>query len=161
VRFATGGVAIVLLTTTLIGCGSEDEVRLTRRDWIRRADAICREENERRAALTPPAFDPASLELTPEQLLMAADFLDQSLAISDDTTERLETLGYPSQGEGDVEDILEERAEGRDEILLAIEAAGAGDVEEFRTRFGRGSADFADAAELAAEFGLEDCGQPA
>ena len=152
----------VVITTSISGCGGDDEeTRLTRREWIRRGDAICREENERRAALVPPAFDPASTDLTADQLVMAADFLEQTLTISDDTTARLETLGLPSRGAGEIDDMFDERASGRRHILAAIEAARLADVEEFRSRFGRGSADFADATEIAIDFGLEDCGQPA
>lgn len=155
-----GALAGGLAASLLAGCSDEpDDDRLSRRAWIRRADAICRAENADRAVLEAPAFDPLSGDLTSAQLAEAADFLERSLTLSDDTTEQLDTLGLPATDADEVEEILDERASGRERLVRAIEGARDGDMELFRDNFGRASGDYAEAGRLAAELGLRQCGQ--
>ena len=158
VRPALVALGSLLVVTT--ACADDNpERRIPKAEWLRRADAICRDENAKRRELASPDFDPTDPDLGGVQLREAARFLEATLAIADDTTAELDRLGLPDQDADAVRDILDDRERGRRAILDAVESARAGDAEDFREGFGQASAAYAGAAEKAAALGLDHCGQ--
>jgi hypothetical protein len=155
--------ALLALGSVLVvatACADDgDERRIPKAEWLRRADAICRDENAERRDLASPDFDPTDPDLSGAQLRAAARFLEATLMIADDTTAELDRLGLPDEDTDAVRDILDDRERGRRAILRAVESARAGDAEEFREGFGQASAAYAGAAEEAAALGLDHCGQ--
>ena len=150
-----------VLALLLASCGKDtDEHRLAKREWLRRVDAVCRDENTEREAVPPLPFDPSSATLSPAQLSEAPRYLVPRLEIADRTTERLEPLGLPDDGANDAKAILDQRQDGRDALVEAIDAARDGDVDKFQKRLGEAEANFGDATELASDFGLTQCGMP-
>jgi hypothetical protein len=159
-RSRIGAAVVVSLVVPTAACRDDaGEVRLSKEQWIERADEICRDENASLGELEEPDVDPFDPNLTDEQLAELADFLEASLRVEEQATERLDDLGLPDDEAGDIEDVLEQRREGRTSAELAIDAARRGDAESFVVSYRDAVVDYDGAAQGARQFGLEDCGQ--
>jgi hypothetical protein len=88
------GFALALL---LLTCGGALAATLPRAALARKADAICKSENTKRAANpNPPTFsDPA--KATSAQIKSASGYLARDLAITRDEVKRVFALGTPSE----------------------------------------------------------------
>jgi hypothetical protein len=154
---------VVLMTTVLTvaaGCGGDSsETRLRTQRWIEDADEVCEDENDALAEIDPPELDPFSESLTDAQLDEVAAYLERTLEVQDDTTERLDDLGLPADDADDIEDLLEQRMRGRMAVERAIEYARDGDGERFVATYREAVTEYDRATRGAREFGLEECGQ--
>jgi hypothetical protein len=151
---------VLALAATGSACGGDSsETRRRTQRWIEDADEICEDENAAIAEIDAPALDPFSESLTDAQLDEIASYLERTVAIQDDTTERLDDLGLPADDAGEIEDVLEQRARGRMAVERAIDFARDGDAERFVAVYREAVTEYDKATRGAREFGLEECGQ--
>jgi hypothetical protein len=151
---------MLMVAATSWACGGDSsESRLRLRRWIEDADEICEDENAEIAEIVTPELDPFDETLSFAQLDEIAAYLERTLEVQDETSERLDDLGLPADDAGDIEDVLEQRERGRAAIELAIESARAGDAEQFVANYREAVTEYDKATRGAREFGLEECGQ--
>ena len=156
-RLAAGAIALVAVA----GCGDDSgEPRLSKDRWIEQADEICEQEKSEQGDLAVPATDPFDETLTPAQLGEIGDYLRASLEIQDRATDRLDSLGLPDDGAGDIEDVFDRREDGRRAVETSIDAARAGNAEQFALNYREAVVEYGKASQRAREFGLRECGQP-
>lgn len=148
---------VAVLTPACGGDAGEPRLRLDR--WIDEVDEICADQNAELAALEPPAVDPFDEALTTDELDEIAGYLERSLEVEADTTRRLDDLGLPDDNAGAIEDVLDQREEGRLAVETAIDAARAGESELFAASYRRAVTEYDEASRDAREFGLRECGQ--
>lgn len=148
---------IAVLAPACGGDAGEPRLRLDR--WIDEVDEICADQNAELAALEPPAVDPFDEALTPDELEEIAGYLERSLVVEADTTRRLDELGLPGDNAGAIEDVLDQREDGRLAVEAAIDAARAGESELFAASYRRAVTEYDEASRDAREFGLRECGQ--
>ena len=139
--------------------GDSSETRLRTERWIDDADEVCEDENAALAEIEPPALDPFSESLTDAQLDEIAAYLERTVAIQDETTDRLDDLGLPADDAGEIEDVLEQRARGRMAVGRAIDFARDRDGEQFVASYREAVTEYDKATRGARDFGLEECGQ--
>ena len=152
--------AVVLILLAGAACGGDSgDSRLRTERWIEEADEICEDENDALAELEPPEVDPFDEALTAAQLDEIAAYLERSLAIQNDMTDRFDDLGLPADDADEIEDVLEQRERGQAAVETAIVAARDGDGERFVIRYRQAVTEYSKASQGAHEFGLEECGQ--
>ncbi len=152
--------AVVLVPLVGAACGGDSgESRLRTERWIEDADEICEDENLALTELEAPDVDPFDESLTAAQLDEVATYLERSLEIQAEMTERLDDLGLPANDPDEIEDVLEQRERGQALVENAIDAAREGDGEQFVLRYRRAVNEYSKASQGAHEFGLEECGQ--
>jgi hypothetical protein len=151
--------AFVVLVASCDDDGGVESI--SKADWIEQADEICVENDEEIAALDEPTFD-ASDDLTDEQLEEAADFLEAQDELQEETVDSLEELPPPEEtaDADEVEEILGVVQQALDDEGRAIDAARDGDAAEFTEFLGSAADEYEEAQQAAADFGLEECGQP-
>jgi hypothetical protein len=146
-------VALVAVAAIVAGCGSDDSettASLTKAQFIKQADAICKKEDAKVEgefkSFAKENGIPLNKEPNPEQgeelveEILVPNVRNQSEAIRD--------LGAPSGEEEKVTELLDSLDEG---IEVAEEDPGA--------LFDSKSDPFAKVNELARDYGLEVCGQ--
>jgi hypothetical protein len=153
--------AAAIALVAVAGCADDSgEPRLSKDRWIEQADEICEREKSEQGDLAVPDADPFDDGLTAAQLGEIADYLRASLEIQARATDRLDSLGLPDDDAGDIEDVLERRQDGRRAVEASIDAARAGDVEQFAMNYRQAVVEYGKASQRAREFGLRECGQP-
>ena len=151
---------LLMVAATSSACGGDSsESRLRMQRWIEDADEICEDENAELAEVATPELDPFDESLTVAQLDDIATYLERTLEVQDETSERLDDLGLPADDAGDIEDVLEQRERGREAVELAIDSGRAGDAEQFVANYREAVTEYDKATRGAREFGLEECGQ--
>lgn len=159
---ARAALPTVMLAVLVLGSAcrrDSGEPRLRTERWIEAADEICAGANAELAALEPPAVDPFDEALTAAELDEIADYLERSLEVEADTTRRLDELGLPDDNAGAIEDVLDQREEGRIAVETAIDAARADEGELFAASYRSAVTEYDKASRGAREFGLRECGQ--
>ena len=145
--------ALVALAAIVAGCGSDDSETtssLTKAEFIKQADAICKKENAKIAtefkSFAKENGIPLDKEPNPEQ----GEELVEEILIPNvkSQAEAIRDLGAPSGEEEKVTELLESLDEGIEE---AEEDPGA--------LFSSETDSFAKANKLARDYGLEVCGQ--
>lgn len=153
--------AVAIALVAVAGCADDSgEPRLSKDRWIEQADDICEQEKSEQRDLAVPDADPFDETLTAAQLGEIADYLRASLEIQARATDRLESLGLPDDDAGEIENVLERRQDGRRAVEASIDAARAGDVEQFAMNYRQAVVEYGKASQRAREFGLRECGQP-
>jgi len=154
-------VLLALLTPVTVACSDRgDEGRLRKERWIEQADELCKDEKASLGELEPPDADPFDESLGSDQLAEIATYLEASLEIQDDLTQKLDDLDLPADDAGDIETVLDRRVDGAAAVALAIDAAQAGDTKDFVAAYRTAATEYSKASQRARDFGLEECGQP-
>lgn len=143
---AVGAVALLAA-----GCGDDEEAAdttvgtpLSKPDFIAQADAICAEGSETIDAAAAEEFG-AGQPTDEEAVAFAEDVVIPTL---EDEANQIDELGPPN---GDVDDV-EALVEGLRGAIDEVEDNPEGIVD------GSAEAAFADVNELAADYGLKECG---
>jgi hypothetical protein len=132
--------------------------RLTKKQWIKAANRICRETDDLIDGLDTPTGDPRE-ELTPEQFAEIADYTDAALEYSEAALADLRDLRPPAKDTRKVKKILRALTGG----VAAIEATG--DAARDEDRAGTQAA-LEEAADLGDDFAAASkaygstCGSP-
>jgi hypothetical protein len=137
-----GGAAILLA-----GCGGGDD-RLSKAEWVRQADAICKRVNDR-------------LEQTaqPESLAELVTVLDDGLADVRAALRDLRALEPPADLEEESEAWLGRVEAAADEIEKARDAAKKPDEQALSAALERGTKINDDGNRRARQLGLKDCAE--
>jgi hypothetical protein len=144
--------AFVALAAIVAGCGSDSETTesLTKAEFIKQADAICKKEDAKIESefksFAKENGIPLDKEPNPEQ----GEELVEEILIPNvqNQSEAIRDLGAPSGEEEKVSELLDSLDEGIEEA-----------EEEPGSLFTSKSDPFAEANKLARDFGLEVCGQ--
>lgn len=149
-RVARASIALLAAMLAITGCGGGGNDRLSRPEFVSRADAICAEYEGKLNALGTPQ--------NPEQL---ADFADKALPIARDGREELGELRPPE----DLEETYDAWLEQGDRAIEIVEdlrdAAEDGDVSEIQRIAQEAQTADVKANRLAAQLGFERCGETA
>ncbi len=153
-----------LLALTVLGMsacgGSSSSKQLPRAEFAKKADAICTQENNKRAgAGTPPKFNPATA--TKAQIQGSAGFLQADGAITRDEISRVSALGEPKEA-GSKQAWHKLRADFQSIVPLFQKLpsdARAGNVKAFRAEFAKLMAQDPIQAPLNKQIGFKVCGQ--
>ncbi len=129
------------------GCGDSDRA-LSRHDFVRKANAICGEANERVRALGP---EPPIL--TDEQ----ADWIEQLTKIDRTATERLDLLQPPDAGKRPIASMPSAFEGGLGKGDEIARASRAGDDAAFRSSVEEALKSLTQAQASAAAYGLSEC----
>jgi hypothetical protein len=129
------------------GCGDSDRA-LSRHDFIRKANAICSEANEKVRALGP---EPPIL--TDEQ----ADWIEQLTKIDRTATERLDALQPPDAAKHPIASMLSAFKRGLGKGDDIARASRAGDDAAFRSNVEAALNSLTQAQASAAAYGLSEC----
>ena len=141
-RLTAGVVALAFLASA---CGGEKE-RLSRQEYVRQVDAICKKFEDDLDALEEPANADE-----------VAAFVDEAHRVAEDGVADLKELKPPAELEAKVDAWLELNDERVKEIGRAAEATKSGDVSAIVeiAREAEETDEKADA--LAREIGLDEC----
>ena len=133
----------------LAGCGGggEDGDRLSRAEFISRADAICTEYEAKLDAVGQPS----SLE-------GLKDFADKALPIAREGRDKLGDLNPPEELEGDYDAWLEQGDEAIELVERLSDAAEDGDTAEIQKIAQDAERADTEANRLAGKIGFQQCG---
>ena len=126
--------------------GAEGD-RLSREELIERADAVCRDANEREADLPQPT-----------DLASAGDRAEQLIPIADELAERLRALRPPEELERPYGDYLDLIKEGRALLVRIRDSARADDLETVQSLLEEAEALNGRNDETAKVIGFKVCG---
>ena len=132
------------LVLALVGCGGEE--RLSKREYLRQADAICA-KYERRLVAIP---EPRTLREVPS-------FIDRGLPLATEERAELEELRPPEAEEAEIERLLAQVDETIEELERLRDAAAARDRAAAQAAAARLEESSGRAARLARSYGLEEC----
>jgi hypothetical protein len=142
-----------LLLLTLVGataaCGGGDGKRLTRAEYVRRADAICGRYNAAVKKLATPKSPPAIV-----------DFADKSLALLDAALADERKLRPPAQLDATEERWLAQAQVVRGDVADLGQVARKGQAVKIERILEKGARDDMKANATAAELGLKVCSKP-
>jgi hypothetical protein len=136
------------------GCGGSS--RLTKQQFITRADAICTNTQTQLAKLVFPTGNPSTA--SPAQLKQVASVLDQALALQKQQIADLKKLKPPKDFAGSFSDSLDELSEGMEHATDAADAARNGDGAAVSTSLAAAQSKATEANERAKVYGLKVCG---
>jgi hypothetical protein len=139
--------AVIALTLTAVGCGGSDS-DLTKAEFLKRGDAICREINKQRdAAIRAYAAKIGRPQQPPSRLAQLGIVTEAALPPIEVEARKLEELGLPSEEEAKAQAII-------DGLRSAVEKTRARPASVLgKARTGP----FAEVSELAEEFGFQTC----
>jgi hypothetical protein len=151
-RSTAAAIAVVAACLLAVGCGSDDDAdgegaRLTKAEFITRADAICKDANDRIDAIPEPQ--------TTEEL---AELGRQVLDIGREQLARLRALRPPAADEETINgtyDVIEEQLGVAEELVAAAEE---GDLQGLQELLEQGERLDARGDRIARDYGLKDCG---
>lgn len=132
------------------GCGGDDGERLSKGEFLRRADAVCSKYEARLDALGQP---------TNVKQLRA--FADKALPIAKEGREELGELRPPAELEDTYDAWLEQGDEAIEIVERLRDAAADNDQAEIQEIAQDAERADAEANRLAEEIGLERCGETA
>ncbi len=122
--------------------------RLSKAEFVRRADAVCAEYEQRLARLRQP-----------RDVEALADLADEALPIVQEAIARLRALEPPAELEPEVERWLERNDENAERLEALRDAARAGDATRVQTIASAAAENEREADELARRIGLRDCAE--
>lgn len=142
-------IVVALTLLALTACADEG---LSKEEFIRQADEICTEAEEKTEQIEPPR--------TPEDL---AEFVDEAERVTDELLGDLRELEPPEEGREAIDRLLQRIQDALDTLPELKEAArtrAAGRIQELGRELQDASSE---ANDIAQEYGLEVCGrtQPA
>jgi hypothetical protein len=140
-------VPFLALSLALPACGGEE--RLTRADYVSRADAICKRYND--------TIDKLGTPRTPKAIV---EFTRKSLAAFDRVLVDERELAPPRELEALKERWLRQARIVRQDIVALRNAAERENVLEIDAALRKGVSDDRKANRLARQLGLEVCSQP-
>jgi hypothetical protein len=136
-----------------------DEETISLADWIDQADQVCAANDAEVDDVEAPQFG-LDEDLSDEQLQEAADYFNEIAAIEQDTVDSLRDLPTPDEGADEVNDTLDLVQGALDDTRAAADAAEDGDQDGLEESLDSAGQQFDDAGEMAADIGLQECGQP-
>jgi hypothetical protein len=153
--------AVTLAVTAAIAIGAcgGGSSHLTKKDFVKKADAICTAGTQKIDKLDSPNFDPTSENLSKAQLTDAAKFLDQAVTIQSSNVDDIKKLNPPSADEKTVNDFLSLVDKGDSQMRDAASAARDGDSTKFRSAFNDAGKTLSSASSKANDYGLKECGK--
>ena len=137
--------AAALAALALTACGGDE--RLSKPEYLRRADAICAKYERRLAALP----EPRTLRDVPA-------FIERGVPLAKEELAELDELRPPEGDEAEVDRLLAQVRETTAELERLGEAAAARDRAGARAAAERLEEASDRAAKLARRYGLDECG---
>jgi len=145
------GIAIALAALLAVaGCGgggSGGGDRLTKEEYIAQADAICKATEEKLDALAEPT--------SKEEF---ASFLEEGLGLSEGQLDDLRALNPPEADEATLEEAYSLVEQQLDVIRQMVDAVKADDEAAVQELITQGDALNDQADQIAADYGLKECG---
>ena len=139
---------MVASLAVLAACGGDD--RLSKAEFVRRADAICA-RYARRLERVPP----------PQTVADVPSYVERGIPVAEREIAELDKLRPPRQDDAEVARLLAELKTTVAELEHLGTAAAARDRDAVRSATRRVEAASARAAELARRYGFRDCGSGA
>jgi hypothetical protein len=158
------GAALVLLAAVVAaGCGGDGGGggdRLTKAEFITKADGICKDANSK--VPTPPDdlknVDPTAASTTDEQLDEFGNYVEKVANVFGDEVDELRDLNPPADLENKFDSALETLDEAVKELGEAAEAAKDADRDTLKAKLEESDKHGNEADKLAKEIGLTVCG---
>jgi hypothetical protein len=151
------GLAALLVAVVLVaaGCGKS---RLSREDFVAKANADCQLYESRQNAIQFPTVNPVSATVTHTQRAEWGLALKQIVDIGDGEIKELRKLSPPKELEDHYVDLLNSWQQAYDTLRDGAVAAKKNDVATLKTKVPAGRAQLAKIADQAKPLGLSDCG---
>jgi len=140
--------ALCVLLAFAAGCGSGGEKRLSKEEYAKRADAVCRRYNEGTRPLGTPQSMPA-----------LAKVADRSLPLLDRAIRDLRALEPPKDEEAAARAWLRQLSLLRGDVVRIRDRASANDARGVRKVVPAATRRNARFAELATQLGMSVCNQ--
>jgi type IV pilus biogenesis protein CpaD/CtpE len=138
------GMIFVALAVFSAGCGSSDsEESLTKAEFVKQANRICKESEKERGEIISEAVQQAN----PKGNLQAQqeDALEKALPTYEDAARKIDELGAPEGSEDTVDAIVEAMEEASEKVRANLQTAAVSNVP------------FNKANELTESYGLNAC----
>jgi hypothetical protein len=151
------GTGVVLALAAAAGCGGGGGgERLSKSDFITKADAICTAAHAKEQAIDFPSVDPQSA--TNDQLNQLADAIDKATDVDRNEISDLRDLRPPEDFDQGFGESMNELSEGLDHADKAAAAARKGDKENVTKELAAVEAKANEANDRARSYGLKVCG---
>jgi len=148
----------VALAAAAAGCGGgAGGDRLTKADFIAKADAICSTAHDREQAINFPSVDPQSA--TDDQLNQLGTALDKAVEVDRTEIDDLRKLNPPEDFADGFDESMNELSEGLDHAEKAADAARDGKKEQIAKELAAVEAKANEANQRATAYGLKVCGR--
>jgi hypothetical protein len=157
--YKRAAVTLAVTTAVAVGACGGGSSHLSKKDFVKKADAICTAGTKKIDKLDSPSFDPTTDTLTKAQLTQTADFLDKAIAIQASNVDDIKKLNPPAADESTVKGFLALVDKGDSQMRDASSAARDGDQAKFRSAFDSAGKTLSDASTKAKDYGLTACGQ--
>ena len=158
-----GAVLVLLAAVVAAGCWGDGDGggdRLTKSEFIAKADSICKEANEK--IPTPPDeirnIDPTKLDATDEQLDAFGNYLDDIVGVFRDEVDELREVNPPADLEDKYDSVLATLDEAVNELDEAAAAAKDADRDKLKEKLAESDEHGDEADKLGKELGLTVCG---
>lgn len=157
--YKRAAVTLALTATIAVGACGGGSSHLSKKDFVKKADAICAAGQKKTDALKAPDFDPSADNLTAAQLTQVADYLDKGVAIQSSSNADLKKLNPPAADESTIKSMLSlvDKADGQ--LSDAASAARKNDGAKYRSGIQTATETFDSASAKAKAYGLTTCGQ--
>jgi hypothetical protein len=156
---------IAVLCVLAAGCGGDDNggggEQLTKAEFVTKADAICKEFDDKGDALKPdlpPGVDPTSASATDEQVDKFGDYLDDVVELFREELDELHDLNPPDELDDQYTKALSLLDETGNEIEEAAEAAHDADKDKLKEKLEEAGKHGDEADQIAKDIGLKECG---
>ncbi len=158
-RQALAVVVVGALVALAAGCGGGGSgSRLSKQEFITKADAICKDANDAFDQIDFGDVDPTSAAATEEDLDRFGDALEEGIGIFRDEVSTLRDLNPREDFEAAFDGAMDDLEAGIERLDEAANAAHDGDNATVRSKLNE-SQTFTDRADkVARDYGLEVCG---
>ena len=157
--YKRAAVTLALATTIAVGACGGGSSHLSKKDFVKKADAICATAQQKTDALDTPDFDPSADNLTAAQLTQVADYLDKGVGIQSASNADLKKLDPPAADESKVKSMFALVDKADDQLRDGAAAARANDGAKYRESIQTATETFDSASAKAKAYGLTKCGQ--
>ena len=147
----------VVATAGLAGCGgSGGGEQLSQDEFVKQADAICTEANEKQDAIDVPDLgaNPSDADLD-----KFGDALDQGVALTREQIDKLRDLSPPEESEAEWTKTVDELDASMDDVEDASKSAHDGNTAALAGQLNQASAKADSATKRAKALGLKVCSQ--
>jgi hypothetical protein len=146
-RTRWAALAVLVASALAASCGGGGGDPLTKEEYIAEADAICKDANEQIDALGEPQ--------SAEDI---AEFAEQAVAIGEEQLAKLRALRPPEADEATLNGAYELIEQQLDLARQLGPAAEEGDLARIQELVAEGQRINDEADQIAADYGLEECG---
>ena len=138
-------ISLAAIVAVPAACGGDDSSDVTKKEFIAKADAVCKETNDKIEALVSDLPQ----DTTTEQAAQIT--VDKAIPLFRDQIEQLRDLDPPAADADDLEQLWDDLDASTDELEQQLK-------DDPEKAFSDGFDPFADESKTATDYGFQECG---